>query len=168
MRRAMDYPIAIVNDIRGGTDVSTLEKLARRGCVYLAMHMLRDPQTMQSQPLDAPDALEQVERFYASTFEKLREIGFDSEKIWLDPGIGFGKTDRANLQLIRQALEKSQEFNLVLGISRKSFLGRLLDIPEPEDRDGPSKMLELSFLMNGIKAVRTHDVRRLKRLRDLL
>ncbi len=168
MRRALAFPISIFNDIRGGCDLATLELIAEKKCSYLAMHMHKTPSHMQLEPLDGPQALAELEKFYESTFQRLRDVGFASDKIWLDPGIGFGKTDRANLQLIRQALAKAEEYQVVLGVSRKSFLGRLLDVPDPLDRDPPSKMLEFSFLLMGIKAIRTHDVKRLRMMRDLL
>ena len=57
---------------------------------------------------------------------------------------------------------------IVLGVSRKSFIGRLLDIEIPLERDGATKMLELSFLYAGVKAIRTHNVKHLRRLRDLI
>jgi dihydropteroate synthase len=60
------------------------------------------------------------------------------------------------------------DYEIVLGISRKSFIGRLLGITDPKERDDPSKMLELSFLLAGVRGVRTHDVARLKKLRDLV
>ncbi len=168
MRRALAYPVSIINDIRGGTDQETLEFIAERKCIYLAMHMHRSPQTMQTEPLDGTEAVAELESFYKDTHQRLRSIGFSSESIWLDPGIGFGKTDRANLQLIRQAIKRADDFNIVLGVSRKSFIGRLLDVPNPLDRDPPTKMLEFSFLLSGIKAIRTHDVQKLRMMRDLL
>jgi dihydropteroate synthase len=168
MRRLDDYPVAIINDVRGGADQETLERLALQNKIYLAMHMHGTPETMQQQALDGPTALSEISRFYRETRERLLRAGFKWENIWLDPGIGFGKSDQANLQLIRQAIGRAQDEPVVLGISRKSFLGRLLDLEIPETRDAPSKMLELAFLMAGVQAIRTHDVRRLKRIRDLL
>lgn len=167
MRRALDFPVSIINDIRGGANFETLQLLSSRGLVYLAMHMHRDPESMQRDPLDAPLALEKVSAFYSKTQERLGRAGFQADKIWLDPGIGFGKTDRANLQLIKHSMDWASQLPLVLGISRKSFIGRLLQIEAVMDRDPPSKMLEFSLLLAGVKAIRTHDVLRLKALRDL-
>jgi dihydropteroate synthase len=168
MRRALDYPVDIINDISGVADRLTLETLAQRGLTYWAMHSHRDPTSMHTDPLDGPDALRHVAEFYQNTEAMLRETGFSPECIWLDPGVGFGKTDRANVQVIGQALAEASRWNIVLGISRKSFIGRLLGIIDPKERDGPSKMLELGFLFAGVRGIRTHDVARLKKLQDLL
>lgn len=168
MRRALHFPVTLINDIRGGADFETLQVLSSRGLVYLAMHMHRDPMSMQRDPLDAPLALESVAKFYEETQVVLQRAGFAKEQIWLDPGIGFGKTDRANLLLIKQSMEWATRLPLVLGVSRKSFIGRLLHIDEAKDRDAPSKMLELSLILAGVKAIRTHDVLHLKTLRDLV
>ena len=65
-------------------------------------------------------------------------------------------------------MQRAAETPIALGISRKSFIGRLLDIESPEERDAPSKMLELAFLFAGVKAVRTHNVKHLRRLKDLI
>ncbi len=168
MRRCLDYPVDVINDVSGWADRRTLEAIAAKGCTYLSMHRHGHSVDMQVQPLDGQLALEQVSAFYEAAYRSLREAGFSEERIWLDPGIGFGKTDRANLGLLRQALQSVAQYHIVLGISRKSFLGRLLDIPEPSDRDSASKMLELSFLWAGVRAIRTHDVKRLSKIRDLL
>jgi dihydropteroate synthase len=168
MRRALDYPVDIINDISGVADRLTLEILAKRGLTYWAMHMHRDPASMHADPLDGADALREVAGFYQKTQATLKDVGFAEDRIWLDPGIGFGKTDRANVQVMRQALAEASRFEIVLGISRKSFIGRLLGITDPKDRDAPSKMLELGFLFAGVRGIRTHDVARLKTLRDLL
>jgi dihydropteroate synthase len=168
MLRALDYPVHIINDIRGGVDRPTLEKIAARGLTYLAMHMHRDPTNMQLAPLEGQEALRKMADFYQATQARLLAAGFTKDRIWLDPGIGFGKTDQANLLLMKQALELAPEQAIVLGISRKSFIGRLLAIENPKDRDPPSKMLELSFLFAGVRGIRTHDVARLRELRDLL
>lgn len=168
MRRALDYPIDIINDIQGGADVPTLEAIAKRGLTYLAMHMHRDPSSMQTAPLDGEDALQALDVFYDEAQSRLLSAGFTADRIWLDPGIGFGKTDKANILLLKDALARASQREIVLGISRKSFIGRILGIANPVDRDAPSKMLELSFLFAGVRGIRTHDVKRLKQIRDFL
>ncbi len=168
MVRALDYRVQIINDIKGEADAKTLQLIANKGLTYLAMHMHRDPQAMQITPLDGPEALRAVDAFYRQTHARLKSFGFCDERIWLDPGIGFGKTDRANLWLFKQALQLVPHYEIVLGISRKSFMGRILEIDDPRDRDPASKMLELSGLFAGVRAIRTHDVRRLKKLLNLL
>ncbi len=168
MRRIVDYGVSIVNDIRGGADRRTLEFLSRHSITYLAMHMHQNPDTMQIQPLYGVDAISEVEAFYRKTKQYLLDCGFKDENIWLDPGIGFGKDDKANLLLLKQSYSWVKQYQLVMGISRKSFLGRLLGIGNPQDRDPASKMLEYSFLAHNIKAIRTHEVKSLVIMRGLL
>ena len=168
MVRLNDYGVAIVNDIKGGADEPTLRVLAEQGLIYVAMHMHRSPGDMQMSPLSGKEAVIQVQGFYDNVEQKLKNAGFEKSKIWLDPGIGFGKDDEANLKLLQQSLAIGSDKNILLGISRKSFMGRLLDLDNPLDRDPPSKMLEATFLMCGIKCIRTHDVKRLSRIRSLL
>lgn len=167
MRRLTDFNVHIINDIKGGADSETLEHLAKKDLYYLAMHMHGTPEFMQKSPLSSGSALIEVNNFYKNTQKKLTDIGFNKEKIWLDPGIGFGKSDAANIQLLADSIQKARNYNLVMGISRKSFMGRLLDIKDPTGRDAPTKMLELSFIFAGVKVIRTHDVSRLYRLREL-
>ena len=168
MRRSLELGVRCINDIKGGADEETLKLLARHGVTYIAMHMHQSPINMQKDPLDSASALRQVALFYEKTHALLTSCGFAPDKIWLDPGIGFGKSDAANMQLMAQAMRLSSHFNIMLGISRKSLLGRLWQIPAPKERDNPSKALELAFMMCGICAIRTHEVAILSRMRGLL
>jgi dihydropteroate synthase len=83
----------------------------------------------------------------------------------MDPGIGFGKTDQANLRLMAHTPQFAQRYNLVLGVSRKSWLSRLLGIENTELRDSPSKIAEFTLALAGAKIIRTHEVRTLALLR---
>ncbi|MBC7532164.1 MAG: dihydropteroate synthase [Oligoflexus sp.] len=170
MRRLLDHRVEIINDVQGAgqVDDAFLSQWAKLGRCYLPMHMHRDPKSMQTKPLSLEECKPIIQNFYEATQARLLRLGFPRDKIWLDPGIGFGKNDQANLYLIRDALQRAAETPIALGISRKSFIGRLLDIESPEERDAPSKMLELAFLFAGVKAVRTHNVRHLRRLKDMI
>ncbi|MGE0171228.1 MAG: dihydropteroate synthase [Oligoflexales bacterium] len=169
MRRAVDCGASVVNDIKGASPSDEiLRDLASKQVTYLAMHMHKEPTTMQADPLGRQAALAAVESFLAHTHARLAALGFANDDIWLDPGIGFGKGDRGNLALLEKVPEWAKRFNLAVGVSRKSFIGRLLDIPEPKDRDNPAKMLELNLLMSGVKVLRTHSVGPVVRMRSLL
>ena len=168
MLKLISTPVSIINDIKGGASTQTLKALAACPLTYIAMHMHRKPATMQIDPLDGLQAVAKVEAFYASTQLRLNECGFSNDRIWLDPGIGFGKTDQANIALIKSSINKAAIWPLVVGVSRKSFIGRILGIDDPLERDNPSKMLELALMLAPIKAIRTHDVAKLRALRDLL
>lgn len=168
MLKAADYGVGWINDVSGGVDDETLRRLQPTGVTYIAMHCHGQPKVMQKAPLSGQEALMELDLFYQKVLSRFTEIGFGEGRLWLDPGVGFGKDDAANLLILQQAMALTQRFPIVLGVSRKSFIGRLLDIPDPLDRDKPSKMIELGFLLHGVQAVRTHDVASLKRLRDFL
>lgn len=170
MRRLLDHRVEIINDVQGAQQVDDdfLSQWAKAGRTYLPMHMYKDPKSMQTKPLSLEECKPIIQTFYQATQARLVSLGFPLDKIWLDPGIGFGKNDQANLYLIRDAMQRAAETPIALGISRKSFIGRLLDIESPQERDAPSKMLELAFLFAGVKAVRTHNVKHLSRLKDLI
>ncbi|MFW7380058.1 MAG: dihydropteroate synthase [Oligoflexus sp.] len=168
MRRVIPYGVDIINDIKGGADDDSLKNLAENHLTYIAMHMHRTPEDMQQAPLDGDEAIAAVDAFFAQTRSRLMLAGFPESAVWLDPGIGFGKTDRANLRLLKYSLKISDQYHVVVGISRKSLIGRLLGIDSPVERDGPSKMLELGLLLGGIRMIRTHDVKSLNHMRSLL
>ncbi len=158
----------LVNDVEGARDPATLKALAVfPDLSYLCMHMHGTPQDMQKCPLDGAAAVEAVDRFFDDRFKALTQAGFRPDRIWMDPGIGFGKTDAGNARLMREVPAFSARYNLAIGISRKGFLGRTLGIKEPKDRDAPSKTLEFGLACAGARMIRTHDVARLKNLLDL-
>jgi dihydropteroate synthase len=168
MLRAADAGAAMINDVTGTADAATLARLARYPrMAYVAMHMHGEPRTMQRSPLAAADAVATVEQFFARCAKALADAGFEPDRRWLDPGIGFGKSDGANLRLMAATADWASRYQLAVGVSRKSLLGRALGIATPADRDAPSKTLELALAMAGARMIRTHDVKRLKHLLDL-
>jgi dihydropteroate synthase len=169
MRRALDLGVRMINDVEGGRAASELEFLGKiAGLHYLAMHMHGRPGTMQSLPLKAFEVVEAVGRFFETSHNCLMGFGFSSERIWLDPGVGFGKTDAANLRLMGSMAAFAGRYQLAIGVSRKSWMGRTLNIVEPRARDEASKMIELAMMWSGVRLIRTHDVARLARLRALV
>jgi len=170
MRRAVDAGAQYINDVRGGALLrdDELTVLAKTGISYVAMHGSPGFETMQIAPLDAERAVQAVDTFFAGAHARLLNAGFAPSRIWLDPGIGFGKNDRANLALLRLSMQRASAYNLTLGVSRKSFIGRLLGIESPRERDQPAKMLELGLMLGGVKMIRTHDVKALARIRALM
>lgn len=170
MLEAVDAGFSYINNINGLADKETLLKLvaARPSLQYIAMHKRGSFTTMQENPLTSDKHLRDIEEFFVSTKRTLLEVGFKNDSIWLDPGVGFGKTDSLNLKILQRASQWSQQFNMVYGVSRKSFMGRLLSIDNPIERDAPSKMLECSLILAGVKMIRTHDVKRLKYIREFV
>lgn len=166
--------VHLINDVSGYQSFDVLKECIDSSSAknitleYCAMHMHKSPESMQENPLSSKLAIASCDTFFSSAKASLLEAGFLEDNIYLDPGIGFGKDDAANLLLINESQNWSKRFNLLYGISRKSFLGRLLDIEKPKDRDAPSKALEISLAMMGTKIIRTHDAYNLIKVRDAI
>lgn len=151
----------IVNDITalsGDEKMCDVVKKFRAGVVL--MHMQGTPRTMQMNPQYA-DVVGDVGSYLRARIDALAAAGIDRDAMAGDPGIGFGKSVEQNVALLVgiPALRKATGRPLVIGISRKSFLGRLLDIPKPEDRLAGS-LGGLAFAaMRGAEIFRVHDVK---------
>lgn len=163
---ALDLGIEIINDISG---LQFNEKLAELAASYNAgliiMHMKGTPQTMQTNP-HYDDVVEEVYYFLEKQANLAQIKGV--EKIWVDVGIGFGKTFRHNLELLRN-IEKFNDlgFPQVLGISRKSFIGKMFDVENVKDRDIHTVLIHSVLLQKGIDIVRVHNVEYLNYLRKI-
>jgi len=155
---ALDAGAEIVNDVtalRGDPEMAAL--CAERGCGVVLMHMLGTPRTMQDDPR-YDDVVAEVKAFLAERLEAAVAAGIPEEGIWLDPGIGFGKTLAHNTELLRR-LGELRELGrpLVVGTSRKSFIGRLDGSPASE-RLGGTIASSLLAATNGAEVLRVHDV----------
>jgi dihydropteroate synthase len=166
MLRAIDLGVNVVNDIEGGRDQKTLTQLARNPDIsYICMHMHGDPRNMQTSPLTGTSGLQVIDRFFADKLQMLVDCGFQRQRIYLDPGFGFGKTDELNAKILAATSAwKNKGYQIAIGVSRKSFFGRTLAIKDPELRDAPSKICEFSTALMGASIIRTHNVRQLKNL----
>lgn len=128
--RALDCPgVQMINCVAGSDHIHNPEHLSallakRPDLHYVAMHMHGEPATMQVQPLEPEAALNQVSQFFAKAHATLRQLGVATERIWLDPGIGFGKNRAACQQLLVAAPNFYRQYQLCYGLSRKSFLVR--------------------------------------------
>ncbi len=132
----------------------------------LAMtHMHGAPETMQDAPLGADESVKVVARFFEDVRRATGLAGFRDEQIWMDPGIGFGKSLAANMALLGEIKTWSNDYNVMIGVSRKSFLGRLFGAENPVERDQPGKAIEAMCAMAGARIIRTHDVRGLAVIR---
>ena len=155
---ALDAGAVIVNDVtalRGDAEMAIL--CAERGATVVLMHMLGDPQTMQDDPR-YEDVVAEVKTFLAERLEAAVGAGIAEERIWLDPGIGFGKTAFHNLELLRR-LGELRELGrpLVIGTSRKSFIGRL-DGSAAGERLGGTIASSVLASVEGAEVLRVHDV----------
>ena len=156
---ALDAGAEIVNDITAFRAEPELAALcAERGCGVILMHMLGTPRTMQKDPR-YDDVVDDVRAFLAERVEAAVAAGVDERRIWVDPGIGFGKTLEHNLELLRR-LGELRELGrpLVVGTSRKSFIGRLTG-REVGERLGGSIASNVLALAAGADVLRVHDVR---------
>ncbi len=155
---AMDAGAEIVNDVtalRGDPEMASL--CADRSPTVVLMHMLGSPRTMQANPGYA-DVVADVKAFLAERVEVALAAGVAEERIWLDPGIGFGKTAAHNLELLRR-LGELRELGrpLVVGTSRKSFIGRV-DGSDPGERLGGTIASSVLAAAEGAEVLRVHDV----------
>lgn len=166
--RLFDYPIALLNDCGAQLPHTLLRRWAAEGRSYLAMHMHGEPRTMQRQPLTAEQIMPCLIAFFKSRVTLWQACGFAEEQIWIDPGIGFGKTDKAIMRIFAELKTLSSIAATAVGVSRKSWLGRNLHIEQPPARDKVSSVLELALVWQGAKLIRTHTVEALNRLRKLL
>ncbi len=163
MKAALEIGADIINDIGALRQPGALEVIRDHGrCGVCLMHMHRDPQTMQKQPM-LGDVLNEVTDFLSAQIVRLRDGGVQSDRIVLDPGIGFGKTDDQNLTLLRHQkslLALGQP--LLAGWSRKSTLGNLSriqnEVPDAKHRLGASVAAALMAVQMGASVVRVHDV----------
>ena len=155
---ALDAGASIVNDVtalRGDRAIGEL--CAERGAGLVLMHMRGDPRTMQVEPR-YDDVVDEVKAFLAERTEAALAAGVAAERIWLDPGIGFGKTLEHNLELLRRLGElRALGRPLVVGTSRKSFIGKI-DGSEVDDRLGGTIASSVLAAAEGADVLRVHDV----------
>jgi dihydropteroate synthase len=155
---ALDAGAEIVNDVtalRGDPELAAL--CADRGCTVVLMHMLGTPRTMQDDPR-YDDVVDDVKDFLAARVETAMAAGIAEDRIWIDPGIGFGKTAAHNLELLRRLGElRHLGRPVVVGASRKSFIGRLTDRGVTE-RIGGTIAASVIALARGADVLRVHDV----------
>ena len=154
---AVDAGATLINDV----SASLWKVAADRRVGWIAMHMLGDPLTMQESPQYA-DVFSDVAEFLRGRAETAESAGVD--EIWLDPGIGFGKTLQHNLALLRGVGEiAALRWPVVIGTSRKGFLGALTErdglVPPADDRVEASIATAVWSILRGARMVRVHDVR---------
>jgi dihydropteroate synthase len=157
-RAALQAGASIVNDVGANRSDSALWRLiAETGAAYVCMHMQGTPQTMQLNPVYA-DVVREVKAFFLDRLEQMNGCGVGREQIIFDPGIGFGKTVGQNVQLLG-ALQKFVELErpVLLGVSRKSFLGKIAG-EEPAGRLPAGLACACLAVEAGVAIIRTHEV----------
>jgi dihydropteroate synthase len=160
-RAAVAAGATLWNDVTAlGWSEDSLPAAAELGCEVVLMHMQGEPRTMQAAPAYA-DVVAEISAFLVDRAEAAMAAGVARDRIWLDPGIGFGKTGQHSLTLLGH-LDRivALGFPVLLGASRKSFLGKIdRKATGADDRLGGSLAAALAGAAAGVAAVRVHDVR---------
>jgi dihydropteroate synthase len=158
-RRAIDAGATYVNDVTAFRHEPELAALvAERGCDCCLMHMLGEPRTMQIDPR-YDDVVGEVRAFLEERAAFAIAEGIPAGRIMVDPGIGFGKTVAHNLELLRRLSEIAAiGFPVVIGTSRKAFLGKLAGREDPHERVAGTVATNVLALERGASVFRVHDV----------
>ncbi|HET7929490.1 MAG TPA: dihydropteroate synthase [Actinomycetota bacterium] len=159
---ALDAGATIVNDVSGGADPAMFDVVRDRQAAVVLMHMRGDPATMQEAP-HYDDVVGEVHEYLRQRIEAAELAGIDSERIAIDPGIGFGKDLGHNLELMHGVdalLDLGRP--VLVGPSRKKFIGTILDLPEEERVEGTVGAV-VWMVARGAHLVRVHDVKEVVR-----
>lgn len=156
-RESVEAGAAVINDISAGSmDENLFKTVAELKVPYVLMHMQGTPKTMQQNPVYENEVLE-VNNFFSEKIYQLKQLGIYD--IILDPGFGFGKTLAHNYELLRNLdLCGMGDYPLLVGVSRKSMVTRLLDL-KPEEALNGTSLLNFYALQKGANILRVHDVK---------
>jgi len=159
---ALDAGATIVNDVSGGADPAMFDVVRDREAAVVLMHMQGDPATMQEAP-HYDDVVGEVHEYLRQQIEAAELAGIDAERIAIDPGIGFGKDLDHNLELMH-GVDALLDLGppVMVGPSRKKFIGTILDLPEGERVEGTVGAV-VWMVARGAHLVRVHDVREVVR-----
>jgi dihydropteroate synthase len=157
-REACRAGATIINDVSGLRNDKRIAEVAREYSTYLVlMHMRKTPETMQIE-IHYDDLIGEISDFLLKAIDKALEVGVPKNRIIIDPGIGFGKTVEHNFSILKNiATFKNLGFPVLIGVSRKSFIGKTLDLPVDERLEG-SLAAALYAVLNGASIIRVHDV----------
>ena len=157
---AIQAGASIVNDVTGGRgDKEMMPLVAESKSGFIIMHMQGNPRTMQMEPRYT-DVVSEVADFFRQQYARAIECGIDPMAIAFDPGIGFGKTLKHNLELLAHLEQlRVHDRPLAVGVSRKSFLVKLIGSSDMEDRLAPAVALTSLLRARGADVFRVHDVK---------
>ena len=158
MQEAMIAGVDMINDITGFCDEDSLSQLRDSDCALCIMHMQGTPQTMQHDP-SYDDVVREVSAFLLQRADAAASEGIDRRRLCIDPGFGFGKTLQHNVELLAnvERIQRELSLPLLVGLSRKSMIGKLTDKPV-EQRMAGSIAAALYAIAQGARIVRVHDV----------
>jgi dihydropteroate synthase len=159
-RAALEAGATIINDVTAGrADAEMFALAAEQKAALILMHMQGTPRTMQAAP-HYDDVVDEVANFFRQQYERALECGVDPMAVAFDPGIGFGKTVEHNLALLAHLSRlRVQNRPLVVGVSRKSSLGKMINSKAMEDRLPPTIAFTALLRERGANVLRVHDVR---------
>ncbi|MBM4172399.1 MAG: dihydropteroate synthase [Ignavibacteria bacterium] len=164
-KEALKYGASIVNDVSAGEfDKKIFDVVKEFNATYVVMHMKGKPINMQDLPY-YDDVVTEIYDFLVNKINSL--IKFGIKNLLIDPGIGFGKTIKDNYELIRRLNEfKGIGYPILIGISNKSFLGKVFNIGI-EERQDPTLIAESFAIKNGARIIRTHNVSKVKYAKEI-
>jgi dihydropteroate synthase len=157
-KAALNAGAAMINDITALSDPDLAELAAKQQIPIVLMHMQGTPRTMQVEP-KYDDVVSEVRRFLLSRAKRAEQAGIPNDRIFIDPGIGFGKTLEHNLLLLRN-IDRFvvTDYRVLVGTSRKSFIGQITGKEKPEDRIFGTAATVALCAAAGVSIVRVHDV----------
>ena len=167
-KRALDTGAQMINDISALRFDPEMKKIASEYKVPInLMHIKGTPKNMQKDP-SYEDVILEITEYLKQSIEIAGDAGIDAEKIIIDPGIGFGKRLEDNLNILKN-LKKFSILGcpILIGCSRKSFIGKILDVPVEQRLEGSLAALAVA-VMNGANVVRVHDVKESKRIARMM
>ncbi len=159
-QKAVEAGADLVNDISGGIfDPNMLPVVAQLDVPIVLMHIRGTPETMQ-QLTEYQDLIGEIYQFFQQQIAAALSAGIKSSQIIIDPGIGFAKTASQNWEILRQLPKfRALGMPILVGPSRKSFIGRLLNQPDPKDRTWGTAAACCGAIAGGTDILRVHDVR---------
>jgi len=158
-REAIKAGANMINDVSAGRDDPAMFDIAVSMNVPIClMHMKGNPETMQDSPMDDQDVVQVIYKFLKGRIRAAEEAGIPSDNIIVDPGIGFGKTAEDNVEILRN-IDKLHELDkpILLGTSRKSFIGKTLNLSLDKRLEATLATLSESY-RKGVRIFRVHDV----------
>ena len=167
-KEALDSGASMVNDISGlRYDPEMKKVIAKYDVPVVLMHIKGTPKNMQENP-HYDNLIEEIKTYLIESIKIAKEAGIDEDKIIIDPGIGFGKTPEDNLRILKNLNEFTELGRpLMVGVSRKSFIGKILNLPTEERLEGSLASMAVA-IMNGANILRVHDVKESKMVAKLV
>jgi len=159
-QEALDRGVEIVNDISGlDFDEKLIEVLEKSTCGIVEMHIKGTPKNMQKDP-HYDDVVSEINEKFGEILDKLKNVGVDEKRVVLDPGIGFGKRFEHNLEILNN-IEAFKVWGrpILIGVSRKSFIGGILGIDNPKDRLFGTIASNVLAYVRGAHIFRVHDIK---------